>query len=69
MIFSQALAAALASFGFLYLRRLYTINPDAVYRLAMLQLNTNPAVLEVGCDLIAQHAAMLCCLIASERGF
>lgn len=44
---SQALAAALASFGYLYLRRLYTINPDAVYRLAMLQLNTNPGVLEV----------------------
>ena len=43
----QALAVALASFGYLYLRRLYTLNPDSVYRLAMLQLNTNPGVLEV----------------------
>ena len=43
----QALAASIASFGFLYLRRLYTISPDSVYRLAMLQLNTNPAILEV----------------------
>jgi hypothetical protein len=35
------------AFGFLYLRRLYAIRPDAVYRSALLQLNTNPGILEV----------------------
>ncbi len=32
----------------LYARRYGTIDPDAVYRLAMVKLNTSPAVLEVG---------------------
>lgn len=31
----------------LYFRRLYTIDPNAVYRKAMVALNTNPGVLEV----------------------
>ncbi|KAK9833541.1 hypothetical protein WJX81_003669 [Elliptochloris bilobata] len=42
-----ALAAALVILFVLYLRRRYTINPASVYRQAMLQLNTSPAVLEV----------------------
>ena len=45
----------MASFGFLYVRRLYTINPDSVYRKAMLQLNTNPAILEVRLASIAKN--------------
>ena len=47
-VLAQALAAAIMAFGFLYLRRLYAIRPDAVYRSALLQLNTNPGILEVG---------------------
>ena len=43
----QALAAAIVAFTLLYFRRLYTIDPDVVYRKAMLALNTNPGVLEV----------------------
>ena len=43
----QALAAAMVAFAFLYFRRLYTIRPDAVYRKALIQLNTNPGILEV----------------------
>ena len=35
------------AFAFLYFRRQYTINPDAVYRHAMVRLNTSPGVLEV----------------------
>ena len=40
----------MVSFGFLYARRLYTINPDSVYRKAMYMLNTNPGILEVITD-------------------
>lgn len=43
----QALAAAIVAFAFLYFRHLYTIRPDAVYRKALVQLNTNPGILEV----------------------
>ena len=43
----QALAAAIVAFVFLYFRHLYTIRPDAVYRKALVQLNTNPGILEV----------------------
>ncbi|CAL8462998.1 g2532 [Coccomyxa elongata] len=42
-----ALAAAIVAFVFLYFRHLYTIRPDAVYRKALLQLNTNAGILEV----------------------
>lgn len=42
-----ALAAAIVAFTMLYFRRLYTIDPNAVYRKAMVALNTNPGVLEV----------------------
>ncbi|KAK9806949.1 hypothetical protein WJX72_008426 [[Myrmecia] bisecta] len=42
-----AFAAAVVAFSYLYIKRLYTINPDSVYRLAMLRLNTNPGALEV----------------------
>ena len=41
------------AFGALYLKWRYTINPNAVYRKAMMRLNTSPAVLEVKC--IAGH--------------
>ena len=34
----------------LYLKKLYTIEPDAVYRKALVELNTNPGVLEVKQD-------------------
>lgn len=40
-------AAALVTLAALYVKRHYTIDPDTVYRLAMLRLNTNPGVLEV----------------------
>ena len=43
----QAFAAALVAFAGLYLRFQYTINPRAVYRQAMVKLNTNASVLEV----------------------
>ncbi len=43
----QALAAAIVAFTFLYFRRQYTISPEAVYRQAMIRLNTSPGVLEV----------------------
>ncbi|EIE27339.1 hypothetical protein COCSUDRAFT_55352 [Coccomyxa subellipsoidea C-169] len=42
-----ALAAAVVAWVFLYFRYLYTIRPDAVYRKALVQLNTNPGILEV----------------------
>jgi hypothetical protein len=41
-------AAAAVLLGALYVRRYYAVDPEAVYRLAMLKLNTNPGVLEVG---------------------
>ena len=44
----QAFAAALVCFAGLYLRHVYIINPRAVYRQAMVKLNTDPGVLEVG---------------------
>ena len=43
----QALAAAIVAFTMLYFRRLYTIDPNAVYRKALVALNTNPGALEV----------------------
>ena len=43
----QALAAAIVAFTMLYLKKLYTIDPNAVYRKALVALNTNPGVLEV----------------------
>ena len=43
----QALSAAIIAFAGLYLRSRYSIRPDAVYRKALVQLNTNPAILEV----------------------
>ncbi|CAL5223236.1 g5715 [Coccomyxa viridis] len=55
-----ALSAAIIAFAGLYLRSRYSIRPDAVYRKALVQLNTNPAILEVmgapvaGSDLRAQ---------------
>jgi hypothetical protein len=42
-----ALAAAMVAFGFLYMRRLYRIDPNAAYRHALVKLNTSPGVLEV----------------------
>jgi hypothetical protein len=39
-------AAGAVLLGALYVRRYYAVDPDAVYRLAMLKLNTNPGVLE-----------------------
>ena len=44
----QALSAAIIAFAGLYIRSFYTIRPDAVYRKALVQLNTSPAILEVG---------------------
>ncbi|GIL60945.1 hypothetical protein Vafri_15773 [Volvox africanus] len=43
----MALAASLALLGVLYLRWRTEISPAAIYRKAMVQLNTNPGVLEV----------------------
>lgn len=42
----QSLSAALVAFGALYLRWRYSINPNAVYRQAMMRLNTHPGLLE-----------------------
>lgn len=51
-----ALAASSVAFGYLYLRRRYTIDPQAVYRLAMYRLNTHPGLLEVmGAPLVGSH--------------
>lgn len=44
---SQALSVSLVILGALYLRRKYTIDPNTVYRLAMVRLNTHPGLLEV----------------------
>lgn len=44
---AQALSAAIIAFAGLYLRSRYSIRPDAVYRKALVQLNTSPAILEV----------------------
>ncbi len=44
-----SLAATSVAFGYLYLRRRYTIDPHSAYRLAMYRLNTHPGLLEVGC--------------------
>ena len=44
---AQALSAAIVAFAGLYLRSRYSIRPDAVYRKALVQLNTSPAILEV----------------------
>ena len=43
----QALSAAIIAFAGLYIRSRYSIRPDAVYRKALVQLNTSPAILEV----------------------
>ena len=51
----QALAAAIVAFTMLYFRRLYTIDPNAVYRKALVALNTNPGVLEVSLHLQFVH--------------
>ena len=51
---AQALSAAIIAFAGLYLRSRYSIRPDAVYRKALVQLNTNPAILEV-CHLCEEH--------------
>jgi hypothetical protein len=56
----QALAAAMVAFGILYLRHLYTISPDAVYRKALIQLNTNPGILEVCIFPAAKRAQPWC---------
>ncbi|KAI7844150.1 hypothetical protein COHA_002285 [Chlorella ohadii] len=51
-----AIAASGVAFGYLYLRRRYTIDPQAVYRLAMYRLNTHPGLLEVmGAPLVGSH--------------
>lgn len=42
-----ALSTAIVSFGGLFLRSRYTINPDRVYRIAMRKLNTSAGILEV----------------------
>ncbi|RMZ52029.1 hypothetical protein APUTEX25_001223, partial [Auxenochlorella protothecoides] len=42
-----ALSVSLVILGALYLRRKYTIDPNTVYRLAMVRLNTHPGLLEV----------------------
>ena len=44
-----ALAAASVAFGYLYLRRRFTIDPSQVYHLAMYRLNTHPGLLEASC--------------------
>lgn len=41
------LSASGVGAGYLYLRRRYTIDPPAAYRLAMYRLNTHPGLLEV----------------------
>lgn len=51
----QALAAAIVAFTMLYLKRLYTIDATAVYRKALIALNTNPGVLEVNAMLLCRH--------------
>ena len=59
----QALAAAIVAFTFLYFRRQYTISPEAVYRQAMIRLNTSPGVLEVRlpCRASAARRCLLKC--------
>ncbi|XP_019417597.1 PREDICTED: uncharacterized protein LOC109328543 [Lupinus angustifolius] len=42
-----ALSTAIVSFSGLYLRSRFTINPDKVYRMAMMKLNTSAGILEV----------------------
>ncbi|KAI3438198.1 hypothetical protein D9Q98_000635 [Chlorella vulgaris] len=42
-----ALAAAAVAFGYLYLRRRFTVDSKSVYRQAMYRLNTHPGLLEV----------------------
>ncbi len=42
-----ALAVALVLFGYQYLVARHTLNPNRVYQLAMLQLNSHAGVLEV----------------------
>lgn len=42
-----AMAAAMVSFGGMYVRSRLTINPDKIYRIAMRKLNTSAGVLEV----------------------
>ncbi len=44
---SQAFSAEMVAFAGLYVRYRFTINPRAVYRQAMIRLNTHPGVLEV----------------------
>ncbi|ONK62720.1 uncharacterized protein A4U43_C07F7400 [Asparagus officinalis] len=42
-----ALAAAMVSFGGMYIRSRLSINPDKIYRIAMRKLNTSAGILEV----------------------
>lgn len=52
---------------FLYFRYLYTIRPDAVYRKALVQLNTNPGILEVtGCPSRAINSHMVLMAVNSS---
>lgn len=43
----QGLASSTLVGCYLYMRRRYSVDPAAVYRLAMLRLNTDPGILEV----------------------
>lgn len=45
---AQGLAVTLVTLGALYARWRVVVNPAAVYRQAMVRLNTHPGVLEVG---------------------
>lgn len=44
---AQSAAFSVVLLTYLYLKRYYGIDPSRVYRMAMMQLNTSPAVLEV----------------------
>lgn len=44
---TQGLTVFALSIAYGALRRWYGVNPDAVYRLAVLKLNTHPGILEV----------------------
>lgn len=43
----QAVAGCLLLAGYLFVHRRYSVDPEAVYRLALLKLNTHPGVLDV----------------------
>lgn len=58
--YSSAVSCALAALAYIYMRRRLDIDPDQVYRRALLRLNTHPEVLQrMGAPLVSSGGPRL----------